>query len=231
MRRSAKGKFTFIVLLIILAPLSVMASGGGGNGGGEAKPAAAPAEKKMRGSFSEEDMEQMRLYQYLQGISSPNYQVAEKATFYFEQRGAIRVPDLMRWLKRYNDDDKRISAVIYTFGRMGKNSARAVPIIMQYLDYENEEIRKTTMSALGKIGPASEPAVPKIAKFLESKDEWTRLLALRSLKNIGTPQAKEIAELYEKNIRMEEARQNQKLLDAGHGEAEAGKEEGVKDKK
>ena len=194
--------------------------GGHGDSGGE-KTEEAPKPQKMRGSFTEEQMEEMRLYQHLGNISSPNYQVSEYATFFFEQRGEKVVSPLLNLLKNKKGNPKVESAVIYTFGRMGPKAARAVPIVTKYLVKEDssEDLKMTALAALGKIGKASDPSVPEIAKFLDSDKEWTRVLALRSLKEINTPQSKSIAIIYEKKLKLEEERKNKELLEQSGSDA------------
>jgi HEAT repeat protein len=194
---------------------------GGGSGGEKSEPTPKP-EKKMRGSFTEEQMEEMRLYQHLGNISSPNYQVSEYATFFFEQRGEKVIPPLLNLLKHKKGNQKVESAIIYTFGRMGPKAARAVPIITKYLIIDGtEDIKMTSLAALGKIGKASDPSVPEIAKFLDADNEWMRTLALRSLREINTPQAKAIANVYEKKLKLEEERKNRELLgQSGNSESQ-----------
>lgn len=171
--------------------------------------------KKIQGNFSEEDLDLMKQSQLLEYLANPNYQSAEYATYYFVQKGEAGVTPLLNYLKRHDDNDKKVSAVIYTLGRIGPAASRSVPIIIKYLQHENPDIRKTTMAALGKIGRASDPAVPEIAKSLTDENEWARTLALRSLKEIGTAQAKLIASQYEKKLKLEEERKNKQLMSGG----------------
>jgi len=171
-----------------------------------------------KGAFSEEAMRDMRTGQHLDGLTSSHYQVVEYSVFYFEGLGKDAIPPLMEYLKDNGDNDKKVSAVIYTFGRLGEKSSRAVPVIMHYLKSENIEIRKTTIAALGKIGKASEPAVPEIARYLESDDEWFRTLALRALKGIKTPQSLSIARQYEKKRTLDEKRKADEIMKNGKGD-------------
>jgi HEAT repeat protein len=161
----------------------------------------------------------MRLSQHLDNIESSNYRVSEFAAYYFEQKGEDGVTPLLNKLKHNEDDDKIVSSIIYILGRVGPKASRAVPVLIKYLDHENPDIRKTTISALGKIGKASDPAVPLIADNLNSKNEWMRTLSLRALKDIGTVQSKSIAEQYEKKLKLEEERKNKALLQNNSSEA------------
>lgn len=200
-------KIFFVSLIFSLPNYSLAESGGhGGSGEGGGK------KKNTLSNISEEDLDEMKRSQLLTYLANANYQSSEYAVFYFEQKGAEAVPDLIKYLIRNEDDEKIVSAVIYTLGRVGKNAKKAVPTLLKYLDHPNQDIMKTTMAALGKIGKASEPAVPQIAKHLEDKNEWTRTLALRSLKDIGTQQSLAIAGQYEKKLLLEQERKNRELL-------------------
>jgi HEAT repeat protein len=189
---------------ILCSTHSFAKSSSEGGGGGE--------KKKRQGSFSAEELDDMKQSQLLYYLSNQNYQSSEYAVYYFEQKGEPGVTPLLKHLKKNEDEDKVVSAVLYTFGRIGPEAARAVPVIMKYLEHENTDIRKTAISSLGKIGKASEPAVPKIAEYLSDENEWTRTLALRSLKEIGTPAAKSIARQYENTLKLEEERKKAKLM-------------------
>lgn len=197
----------FFVALIFSAPTFSIAKSSEGAGSGE-----GGGKKNSISNISEEDLDEMKRSQLLTYLANPNYQSSEYAVFYFEQKGLDGVPDLLKYLIRNEDDEKIVSAVIYTLGRVGKNAKKAVPTLLKYLDHPNQDIVKTTMAALGKIGSAAEPAVPEIARHLEDKNEWTRTLALRSLKGIGTQQALAIAGQYEKKLLLEQERKNRELL-------------------
>ena len=179
---------------------------GGGGGGHEAKP------KKKEGNFSAKELDAMKQSQLLTYLSNANVQSSEYAIFYFEQKGEAGVSPLLRYMKEHDDNEKIVSSVIYTLGRVGKKASRAVPVLTKYLSYQSMDIRNTTIASLGKIGKASDPAVPIIAEYLEADDEWTRNIALRSLKDIGTPQAKAIAQQYDKKLQLQEERRKAELL-------------------
>jgi hypothetical protein len=204
---------TIISLVFLFSSQAFAESGGhgGGHGGGAKK-------EEEQGAFSKDELDSMKQSQLLYYLSNPNYQSSEYATYYFVQKGKAGVTPLLNYLKDNEDEDKKVSAIIYTFGRMGPNAARAVPIMSHYLKHENYEIRRTTIAALGKIGKASDPAVPEIAKYLEADDQWTRDIALRALKDIKSKQSKLIAAQYERKIKLDEERKNKALM--------SGKEEG-----
>lgn len=224
-KRSAK----FLAISTLLFSVPSLA-GGGGHGGGDSGGHGGGSEKKKgQGSFSAEELDDMKQSQLLYYLSNQNYQSSEYAVYYFEQKGEPGVGPLLKHLKKNEDEDKVVSAVLYTFGRVGPPAARAVPVISKYLEHENPDIRKTAMSSLGKIGKASEPAVPKIADFLSDDNEWTRTLALRSLKEIGTPAAKSIARQYENKLKLEEERKKAMLM--GDAPKEEVKEKSQAEKK
>ncbi len=210
--------------IILSFALSASTSYASGHGGGEEKAEGGHeeassehgeghGEKKKQGNFTTEDLDQMKQSMLLDYLSNDNYQSSEYATYYFEQKGEEGIKPLLAYMKSNEDNLKKVSAIIYTLGRVGPKAARAVPVLTKYLSHENFDIRKTTISALGKIGKASDPAVPDIARYLDSDDAWMRQLALRSLKDIKTPQSISIATQYENKLKLEEERKAKELLD------------------
>ncbi len=216
MTRNFLKAFSFSFLLLISAANSYAE--------GEYKSDAASADdraeqgKEMRGNFSAEDLDAMKQSQLLDNLANPNYQASEYAVYYFVQKGENSVAPLLGYMKHHDDDDRVVSACIYTLGRVGPNAGRSVPFLIKYLSHKNYEIRKTTIAALGKIGKASDPAVPEIAKYLESDDQWTRDTALRALKDIHTPQSLSVAEQYENKIKLSEQRKNLGIMENGNAD-------------
>ncbi len=152
---------------------------------------------KMEKSISDEDMEQMKIEQSLLFLSK-NDSYFENAVFNFEQLGEKAVDPLVNHLRKNKENEKTVGGVIYTLGRLGPKGARAVPIIMPYINNRNYDLRIAAMSALGKIGKASDKAVPMIREYLNEPDEFTQVTAVRSLESIGTSQAKAIVKDYKK---------------------------------
>ncbi len=200
----------FLAVLILLFSFSTASFAGGHGGGGEG--GHEKKKEKQVGNFSEKELDEMKQSQLLYYLSNSNYQSSEYAVNYFTDKGEAGISPLINHLKKNDDNEKIISAVLYTFGRIGPRAARAVPVLMKYLDHDNADIRKTAVAALGKIGKASDPAVPMISDYLNNENEWTRELAHRSLREIGTPQAKAIAKQYEKKLQLEEERKKAALL-------------------
>jgi len=209
-----KNSASIIAVIILLCSSPASAGKQGGHGGGDAKHGAAEAPKVEvpKGNFSKEQLDAMKQSQLLTYLANPNYQSSEYAVYYFEQKGEHGVPALLAYLKKNEDKERVLSAVIYTLGRVGKKASRAVPIVSKYLSHDNPDVQTAAIAALGKMGKASEPAVPIIADFLNNRNEWTRTLALRSLKEINTSQAKAIAKQYENNLKLQEERRKAQLL-------------------
>lgn len=163
-------------------------------------PFSALAESKfgkMEKSISAEALEKMKIEQNLIFLGKSDTYF-ENSVFNFEQLGEKAVEPLVSHLRSNKDDLKIVTAVIYTLGRLGKNGARAVPIITPYVNNRDYDIRIAAISALGKIGPASEKSIPTIRDYLTDPDEFTRITVVRSLEGIGTPQAKAIVKEYNK---------------------------------
>lgn len=161
---------------------------------------SAKSKKKSNkiSTMSAEALEKMRLNQNLDNLKSSNYQVFETTVYYFVNEGGEAINPLIRHLKSNDDDDKVVIPVIYTLGRIGKPSSRAVPSIIPYLNHDNRDVILTTISALGKIGKASNKAVPYLQQMVfDRSDILLSDMSLRTLKDIKTPEALAVVREYE----------------------------------
>jgi hypothetical protein len=62
---------------------------------------------------------------------------------------------------------------------------KAVPTLLEYIDYSVREVKHKSLIALGRIG--DDRSVPVIKKFLESDDELLRIDAARAAGNLSSP--------------------------------------------
>jgi HEAT repeat protein len=62
---------------------------------------------------------------------------------------------------------------------------KAVPTLLEYIDYSVPEVKHKSLIALGKIG--DDRSVPVIKRFLESEDEQLRIDAARASGNLSSP--------------------------------------------
>ncbi|MDX1950471.1 MAG: HEAT repeat domain-containing protein [Rickettsiales bacterium] len=149
--------------------------------------------------ISKEDLQKMTIDQ--------NIQFLEKTDSYFEvavrklaEIGENSVDPLLEHLRDNRDNKQIVTATIYTLGRIGPKSARAIPTINNFVRSDEIDIRNAAISALGRIGRKSERSIPLIKDALTDENEFTRTLAYRALIGIGTPQAKSIAKEYQKRL-------------------------------
>jgi HEAT repeat protein len=62
---------------------------------------------------------------------------------------------------------------------------KAVPTLLEYIDYTVREVKHKSLIALGKIG--DDRSIPVIRKFLESEDDQLRIDAARAAGNLSSP--------------------------------------------
>ena len=71
-------------------------------------------------------------------------------------------------------------------GKIGPDSASAIPAIVDYLKRGNEEETRTAVTALGMIGPKAKATVSLLEGLLSDPDPETREEVLRALKKINS---------------------------------------------
>ncbi len=97
-----------------------------------------------------------------------------------------QVPDLISHAYHSGSDQLQLSAVV----AMGRNAhARWLPIIMDELESDFEEMREEAARSAGGIG--SSDAVEKLIELLEDDELDVRLAAVHALSEIGSDQAQE----------------------------------------
>lgn len=181
--------------------------------GSFAKEEKKKVESKYKSAIqgiSPEALEEMKIEQNLIFLKKTD-SYFENAVFNFEQLEQRAVDPLLRHLRNNRDDKQIVTACIYTLGRLGRHSAKAVPTITGYLKNEDYDVRLASIAALGRIGKHSDKAVPELKEFLDDPDEFARTVTLRSLKEIGTPQSTQIAREYEKMQLLIKKRQEAQL--------------------
>lgn len=170
----------------------------------------AEAKKKKKenklSNLSQETIEAMLLEQNLVNLEASEYNFFESAVYNFEKMGEDAVAPLLEHLKNNRNDPSVVNSVIYTLGRLKKNGARAVPILMTYLKNSDYDTKVTTVSALGKIGKPAEMAIPKLKALLYDDEDWLTKVTKRTLKDIGTPMATAALEEYKKYVLLKKKR-------------------------
>jgi hypothetical protein len=204
---------------------------GGGAFNVEVKPedVVVVKDKKPDETTTARAIEQLKIDQDLQNLTNNSSLYIEKAVFAFESRGEAGVQPLANFLRSNKNNDRIVSSVLYTFGRMGSNAAKAVPVIVPYLKNKNREIRGTAVASLGKIGRPAEPAISLIQELLFDEDEWVRERAYKSLLDMRTSKSRKLAKEYKrlediklKRKRMEEFSKasEQAKIDSANSEGE-----------
>jgi HEAT repeat protein len=188
-----------IIFCLAFAPFFVQAN----------SPKSKKKVQNKLSNMSVEALEKMRLDQNLINLSNDNYQVFETTVYYFETTKGKYLNALLDHLKSNKEDNKIVIAVIYTLGRMGGSSARAVPVLIPYINNPDRDIALTAISALGRIGSASDKAVGQLQQLVfDENDKLLSTASLRALKEINTPNALAIVKEYE-NIKMLEKKRKQ----------------------
>ena len=91
------------------------------------------------------------------------------------------IPHLAKGLKSESDRVKQFC--IHMLGDIG--DVYAVPVILEYINYEVPEVRHAGIVALGKLGDAR--AIPIIIGYAQSDDEAIRFSAAKALGNLSSP--------------------------------------------
>ncbi len=168
-------------------------------------PENSIAKREAIQGISKEDLEQMTIDQNIEFLEKTD-SYFETAVHKLEKIGEKSVEPLLEHLRKNRDNKQIVTAVIYTLGRIGPKSARAIPTILTFIKNEDRDIKNASIAALGRIGRKAERAVPQLKEALTDENEFTRTLAYRSLLDIGTPQAKAVAKEYQKRLEIENKR-------------------------
>ena len=98
---------------------------------------------------------------------------------------AMGKPAVVELIKGLNTKNKRtILSIIWALGKIGPDSAMAVPHLIPFLNSTFRDTRRATLHSLGQIGPAAKealPAVTRIAKTGQGKDRVEAIATLGSL--------------------------------------------------
>ena len=82
---------------------------------------------------------------------------------------------------------------------LGPNGEKAIPDLIEALQYSHRPTQRGGAWALGKMGPKAKKAVPALVDVLEeTQHDWERKDYIEALKNIGTKKALRAAERYQK---------------------------------
>lgn len=133
-----------------------------------------------------DEMEEQRIQQALDNLSSPKGDQQENAFFKFEQMGEEAVPRLVGVI--HDPKSKRMAVInaIHALGRLGPEARQSAAVIIAFLKSDDRDTRAVSAIALGKIGPASRDGVPMLTKLLEDEDPWVSASAYEALKKIRT---------------------------------------------
>ncbi len=95
--------------------------------------------------------------------------------------GTDAVPHLAKGMKSGSVRVQRFC--VRMLGDIGE--VYAVPIILEYIDYEVPEVQNESLISLGKLGDAR--AIPIIVKYVDAKNEQLRISAAKALGNLSSP--------------------------------------------
>ncbi len=73
---------------------------------------------------------------------------------------------------------------IYALGNIGKASAKAVPLLIKFLNGSSDELRNAAIFALGGIGPDADEATAELLDLVESASGFTKQAAVWALVRI-----------------------------------------------
>ncbi len=176
---------SFLTFMICLAMLGAVFSGA-------SSPPAFAKDKELT-----EEQKERRMTMALNNLGTRNYIILEQSIYYLERQGEEAIPHLIKILREKDEDDYAQMNAIYTLGRMGKVSRRAVPLITTYLRHEEVDAQGVAVIALGKIGKDAAQSVSQISRLLLSSDQWLKKSAVQALERIGTTEAKDMLARFE----------------------------------
>ncbi len=123
-------------------------------------------------------------------LDTDSAELLEQSFWQIELQGEQAVYQLVKIVKDESKGERERLNAIYALGRLGKNGAKSVNILVSFLRHENENIRGVTVRALGKIGDAA--AVFSIEPLLEDEKRWVKEGAQWALSVIKSKSAREI---------------------------------------
>ncbi|MBC8235964.1 HEAT repeat domain-containing protein, partial [bacterium] len=120
----------------------------------------------------------------IEALKNPSPNVRRSATSALSAIGTSAVPSLTQTLEK-EDSLLRIGSA-YTLYQIDESKLNMVmPILIEGLSDENEEIRSQSAWMLSQIGAAAKDAVPALVEALTDKHEEVRTIAVEALGAIG----------------------------------------------
>ncbi len=123
-------------------------------------------------------------------LNTDSPELLEQSFWQIELQGEQAVYSLLQIVKDESKDERERLNAIYALGRLGKNGAKSVNMLVSFLRHENEHIRGVTVRALGKI--ADPAAVFSIEPLLADEKRWVIEGAQWALSVIKSKAAREI---------------------------------------
>jgi HEAT repeat protein len=126
----------------------------------------------------------------IHALKDENIYVRSRAEAALEPIGAEAAPAVIEALKNRHEDKSVRLKLARTLGKLRPHAPEAVPVLIDALKDDDEEVRAAATEAIGRMGAVAKDAVPTLVDLLQDDSRNVRWAAVIALGGIG-PSAEE----------------------------------------